>query len=61
MKTTILILFTTLLAITGCSKTYICGCTDGSTNIIHTEETQANTQSEAQDNCRSLGIECDLM
>ena len=61
MKKTILILSISLLALASCSKSYTCNCTDGSPNVIHTEETTANSETEAQENCRSLGTECDLL
>jgi hypothetical protein len=52
---------TVLLFLTACTKTYTCACTDGTDNIVYTEDIEAQNKSEAQDTCRALGTECDCL
>ena len=60
MKHSILILTFTLCTLFSCQKKYTCNCTDGTPNIVHTEEVEANSEIEARDICRNKGTECDL-
>ena len=50
-----------LILFSGCQKTFSCGCTDGTQNIIHTEEIQADNSKKAKEHCESIGTECDLL
>jgi len=53
---------TFLLLSTACTKTYTCGCTDGTpNNIVHTEEIKADNKDEAREKCHSVGIECEIL
>ncbi len=61
MKNSILLFFMTLIVFSGCQKKYTCNCTDGASTIVHTVEIETNTETEARDNCRSIGTECDLL
>jgi hypothetical protein len=56
-----LISITLLLLTTACSKTYTCGCTDGTDNVVFEEDINAENKSEAQEKCRSTGDECALL
>lgn len=41
-----------------CSRKYTCECTDGSQNVVHTEDIKAKNDAEAKEKCAALGIEC---
>lgn len=54
--------FLFLLFSTACTKTYTCGCSDGTPdNIQYTKEVTAENKSEAQEKCANFGFECELI
>lgn len=51
----------TIFMNTSCQKSYTCNCTDGTPdNVVHSEEIEADSRDEAETECRSKGIECDI-
>ena len=54
-------LLTLLSLLSSCSKTYTCGCSDGTENIVYEEEINAADENEAKDKCSSKGVECWLI
>lgn len=62
MKHLITLSFITLVSLlSSCSKTYMCGCSDGTENIVYEEEINAADENEAKDKCSLKGVECWLI
>jgi hypothetical protein len=58
-KITLLLVLGTLHFLVACNKKYTCKCTDGTAyTIVHSEEIEAENQTEAQSKCQLKGMEC---